>query len=81
MLNPSCKHPRIESEKYFATTDRADRTKLENAIHGAYLACGLEPPQKVVWLASPLECANAVNLVHNQPDGISGGLRKPNSDN
>ena len=36
------------------STERVDRPAAEAAVHGAYVAAGMEPPAVMVWMDSPL---------------------------
>lgn len=40
---------------YAVTTKQADRERLEHAIAGLYSFAGFDPPEKVVWFASPVD--------------------------
>ena len=40
---------------YAVTTRRADRERLEHAIAGLYSFAGFDPPEKVIWFASPVD--------------------------
>ncbi|GAA2295164.1 hypothetical protein GCM10010149_49280 [Nonomuraea roseoviolacea subsp. roseoviolacea] len=56
------------------TTGPADRAEAEAGVRAAYLAAGLAPPERVVWLSSPAQGAVAAALLGGDA-GARGLLR------
>ena len=46
---------------YGLCTDPANRPLAEEGIREAYINVGLEPPKKIIWARSPLECLSICN--------------------